>query len=166
MSPVDVGAPVRFVGYGYDENRAIGQKRHAMNRVASVTENIFTGGAGADTCNGDSGGPAFMTVEGVEVIAGVTSFGDPSCTGSGSYTRVDVFAQDIDRMVATIDRGQRAGSPEQGPPQICESRATCLPVSGCTCDTGDHGARCCTDVTCAGGSGDPNNCSPRCRVCR
>lgn len=40
-------------------------------------------------CNGDSGGPSFATVGGVQKVVGVTSFGDASCTGYGADIQVD-----------------------------------------------------------------------------
>jgi len=48
--------------------------------------------AGKNTCNGDSGGPAFATdASGNLTVAGVTSYGDQSCTQYGVDTRVDTF---------------------------------------------------------------------------
>ncbi len=44
------------------------------------------------TCMGDSGGPAFATVDGTEYLIGVTSTGDQACARFGRMTRVDYFA--------------------------------------------------------------------------
>lgn len=44
---------------------------------------------GRNTCNGDSGGPAFFVDRGVEWIIGVTSSGDASCTLDGADQRAD-----------------------------------------------------------------------------
>jgi hypothetical protein len=52
--------------------------------------------SGKNTCNGDSGGPAFAEVGGELLLAGVTSYGDPSCTQYGVDTRVDVYASFLD----------------------------------------------------------------------
>jgi endonuclease G len=54
---------------------------------------FVAGGGGFDSCNGDSGGPAYINVEGVRKVAGLTSrasegFTTP-CGDGGIYTRVD-----------------------------------------------------------------------------
>lgn len=48
--------------------------------------------APAQTCLSDSGGPGFITLDGVEYLAGVTSRGDAECAEFGVDTRVDVYA--------------------------------------------------------------------------
>jgi secreted trypsin-like serine protease len=40
------------------------------------------------TCSGDSGGPAFQTINGVRRVVGITSFGDQNCTQFGVDTKV------------------------------------------------------------------------------
>ena len=57
------------------------------------------GGNGRDTCNGDSGGPAYITANGVLKVAGLTSrpfrtFNQP-CGEGGIYTRIDVHGDFI-----------------------------------------------------------------------
>ena len=94
------GQRVRFVGFGVDEQRRLGLRRTATNAITYVSDHVFFLGAGADTCFGDSGGPAFMTVDGVEVLAGVTSGGSTACSGGGQYTRVDAFVPWIEATVA------------------------------------------------------------------
>ena len=42
-------------------------------------------------CSGDSGGPAFITRDGVEYVAGVTSYGDSECTVYGVSTSVQDY---------------------------------------------------------------------------
>src|SRR5207245_1849757 len=59
------------------------------------------GNSGQQTCHGDSGGPAFQTLNGAERIIGVTSFGSDFsatqvCFRGGQDTR-------IDRVLAFID---------------------------------------------------------------
>ena len=54
---------------------------------------FVAGGGGFDSCNGDSGGPAYIDVGGVRKVAGLTSrategFTNP-CGDGGIYTRVD-----------------------------------------------------------------------------
>ena len=43
------------------------------------------------TCNGDSGGPALVTVNGTEYVAGLTSYGDKTCARFDIHTAVQDF---------------------------------------------------------------------------
>jgi endonuclease G len=65
---------------------------------------FVAGGAGFDSCNGDSGGPAYIQVGGQRVLAGLTSRATDTarnpCGGGGIYTRVDVHAQFIRNVAA------------------------------------------------------------------
>ena len=56
---------------------------------------IVAGGNGLDSCNGDSGGPAYILLNGKRMLAGATSratrnFTRP-CGDGGIYTRVDKY---------------------------------------------------------------------------
>jgi secreted trypsin-like serine protease len=106
--PLGAG-PVRLVGYGLNTHvdiagipNGVGTKRTVTTTIASSTPTLVTiGSAGATTCHGDSGGPAFQVINGQEVIIGTTSFGpDLSaqvvCIGAGTDTRVDAFQAFID----------------------------------------------------------------------
>ncbi len=62
------------------------------------------GGNGFDSCNGDSGGPAYIMVGGERKVGGLTSRaagwspGEPLCGEGGVYTRVDMnldFVQEV-----------------------------------------------------------------------
>lgn len=54
---------------------------------------FVAGGGGRDSCNGDSGGPAYITAGGVKKLAGLTSRATDTanhvCGDAGIYTRVD-----------------------------------------------------------------------------
>ncbi len=52
-----------------------------------VSQNQARGDEG--TCFGDSGGPILRDIDGVEVIVGVTSWGDSVCAATGFYYRTD-----------------------------------------------------------------------------
>lgn len=63
---------------------------------------FVAGGNGFDSCNGDSGGPAYMMVGGVRKLAGLTSRATRTatnpCGDGGIYTRVDKnmdFVRDV-----------------------------------------------------------------------
>src|SRR5262245_13687766 len=70
---------------------------------------FVAGGAGFDSCNGDSGGPAYIDVGGQRVVAGLTSRATDTarnpCGEGGIYTRLDVHV-DFIRSVAADARIQ------------------------------------------------------------
>ena len=95
-----VGQPARLVGYGKDSGDDTSGSSAGVKRQVSTTMGVLApklvrfGSGGTNTCEGDSGGPAFMTLDGKEVIVGIVSFGDVSCAQLGVDTRVDVYARD------------------------------------------------------------------------
>jgi endonuclease G len=110
-----------LVGFGnndFGSTSGFGLKRQvsvAIDRPADVnaaearlgyeSDVEFTaGGNGRDTCNGDSGGPAYIVVNGSRKVAGLTSRGFPSggrpCGDGGIYTRVDVHENFIRETAA------------------------------------------------------------------
>jgi MYXO-CTERM domain-containing protein len=96
----DVGDPVRLVGWGITGGGANdeGIKRAVVSRLDDYdAELVQVGNPDTNTCSGDSGGPAFMTIDGTEVVVGVTSFGDADCTIAGFSTRADAFLDFIAR---------------------------------------------------------------------
>lgn len=102
-----VGDQVHLVGWGRTsgEGEDVGVKREVMSSLQAARPKLMQyGSAGANTCQGDSGGPNFMTVNGVEVVAGITSFGNEGCDLYGFGTRVDVFAESfIDPYIVQND---------------------------------------------------------------
>lgn len=99
-TPLDqsqIGSPLRIVGFGVNNGADTMGATAGTKRQTNTTLNDFDpllialGDARHDTCEGDSGGPAFLVVNGVEVVAGITSFGDQGCVQGGWSTRVDVF---------------------------------------------------------------------------
>jgi endonuclease G len=65
---------------------------------------FVAGGAGFDSCNGDSGGPAYIDAAGERVVAGLTSRATNTarnpCGDGGIYTRVDVHMAFIRQVAA------------------------------------------------------------------
>jgi secreted trypsin-like serine protease len=108
-TPIDqlVGSQVHLVGWGRTtgEGEDFGIKRETMSSLQDANPLLMQyGSATANTCQGDSGGPNFMTIDGVEVVAGITSFGNVGCDQYGVGTRVDTFATDfIDPYIAAND---------------------------------------------------------------
>lgn len=98
-----VNATVRVVGFGADDQMMVGVKRQGTAAIDQVDPATFRiRAAPALTCNGDSGGPVLLTSGGVEQLAGVTSFGDPQCTSSGTNVRADAQASWIQATLAQI----------------------------------------------------------------
>ncbi|MFM0351109.1 S1 family peptidase [Paraburkholderia sp. RL17-347-BIC-D] len=64
---------------------------------------FVAGGKGFDTCNGDSGGPVYVVIDGGRKLAGITSRATETavhaCGDGGIYTRIDVHL-DFIRQVA------------------------------------------------------------------
>jgi hypothetical protein len=78
-----------LVGFGVAEDGSRGRKRAGPAAIRCVTGGgaLLVGGAGADTCAGDSGGPVFVELGGSWRLAGVTAAGG-RCGGGGRYERL------------------------------------------------------------------------------
>ena len=103
-----------LVGFGRTELGSSGEKRkvtvpiHRHNdineaeaRLVFESDYEFTaGGSGFDSCNGDSGGPGYISVNNRFKLAGLTSRGYPggSCGKGGIYTRVDAHRDFIQQV--------------------------------------------------------------------
>ena len=95
-----VGRPLRLVGYGISDGArqtGAGVKRQVLTALRSIAPMLIgVGDSRHGTCNGDSGGPAFMKIDGVETIVGVTSYGNEDCSDGGFDARVDTDLAFID----------------------------------------------------------------------
>lgn len=145
---------LRLVGYGATEVistplelQAVGS---GVRRSATVVldglqgETLFYNFMGMGSCNGDSGGPAFVELtSGNWQQVGVTSFGDTRCSSRGFYQRLDLHADWI-RSVAGNVEGRTAS---------CENDLVCDGL--CAFDED------CVDLLCPGGScpADDGNCA-------
>ncbi len=91
-----VGVELTFVGYGVDDGQrqsGSGVKRAVIMPISEVGSTQFAyQTAGKNTCNGDSGGPAFFVDQGGNyLLAGTTSYGDTYCTQYGVDTTVPAY---------------------------------------------------------------------------
>lgn len=110
QSDIVNGGRVQFVGYGAIDRNAqtyvdemqeaestitdAGCTQHAgCDTAARPNGEIGAGGAGIDTCPGDSGGPMYLLTSYGELLAGITSRGYDNnqydCSEGGIYTRPD-----------------------------------------------------------------------------
>ncbi|WP_394850870.1 trypsin-like serine protease [Pendulispora brunnea] len=85
------GQAVTLVGYGRDD-RGQGGVRHAGTArvVETLEKHIRIRREPALSCAGDSGGPALAIADGHAQVAGVASYGDPSCAEFATYARLDI----------------------------------------------------------------------------
>ncbi|MCA9668601.1 MAG: S1 family peptidase, partial [Myxococcales bacterium] len=91
----NLGQRVVLVGFGRtgETNNDYGQKRTGTNTVSQVTAETFSFSGPSNICNGDSGGPSFVTVNGQDRIAGVHSTKWGVCGNRGTDMRVDAYQQ-------------------------------------------------------------------------
>jgi secreted trypsin-like serine protease len=146
-----VGQTVRLVGYGVTTGTdsmgtTAGIKRVTTTQVAEVEPDLIDfGDPQHDTCEGDSGGPALLTMNGEEVIIGITSFGDQSCMRGGSDTRVDLFADSFVQQY--IDQAD----PKPPDPSVIGPDGFPVGAVGATCHTdGDCYSKICGTLTSGG----------------
>ena len=110
-----VGRSPLFVGYGITRGNRddAGVKRSVRIRVDQIMAGAFSySQPGKNTCNGDSGGPALLEMDGVTKLIGVTSYGDEDCTEYGVDARVDVHAAFIRRASRADGGGDGDGEGE------------------------------------------------------
>jgi MYXO-CTERM domain-containing protein len=107
-----VGDMMHIVGYGVtsESGSDFGIKRHGFTVIDELMgDEIYSspgGGAMAWTCYGDSGGPNYLSIGGVDVVAGVTSSGTSACgSGQDIAIRTDSHYEWIMDYIAAHDPG-------------------------------------------------------------
>jgi MYXO-CTERM domain-containing protein len=108
------GGTLRLVGFGKAsaDDTAPLRKRMGTASVATVDATSFGfTPSPSQTCMGDSGGPAFATVGGVEYLAGVTSSGDVQCLLHATDVRADAYRDTLiaPSLHAAEDSAEAAG---------------------------------------------------------
>jgi hypothetical protein len=131
-SEMEAGAPLRLVGFGRTgaDDVSAPRKREGSALVDTLSERSFTLlAAPSQTCEGDSGGPAFAVESGV--IVGVASHGDVNCQSSATHVRVDAYLESFIRPFI-VEPGARAALGEScARDEDCEE-AMCGPEGACT----------------------------------
>jgi MYXO-CTERM domain-containing protein len=116
------GDDVHLVGWGRTtgEGEDYGKKREVMTSLQQFDAVLMRyGSATANTCQGDSGGPNFMMQGAVEVVAGITSFGNTGCDQYGFGTNVAAYAESfIDPWLVENDQ------------DACAADGACLAICG------------------------------------
>ncbi len=127
-----VGTPLTVVGFGLT---GVGLSDNGTRRVATLPLKAVTAkhlqlGDGSSTglCNGDSGGPSFLTGrDGRRRVAGVHSYDTSLQCNDGLDTRVDLFASFVQQFIRDEEGGPTCF--EDG---LCRSGCTPIDVD-CVC---------------------------------
>ena len=98
------GSNVRLVGFGQatrksGPNDGSETKRTVQTTLRSLDGNLVKiGKTGQQACDGDSGGPAFLSVNGVDTLIATDDLAatDVDCAGGDLYQRVDLHLDFID----------------------------------------------------------------------
>ena len=150
------GQDVRVVGFGtaVDGDDDSGKKRTGLTTFNSLNQQymMVTPKDGQSGCFGDSGGPNFMTFDGVEVLAGVTSYGtEDSClAGMGGNTDVQQYLAWIQEFVAWAES-----------PPSCDADDRCLT----DCAAPDPDCACVADGACDDTCPNWQQDDPDCQGC-
>ena len=141
--PPDSGSVLRLVGFGVTAAGAgdFGIKRQGSTGLVGYTAStLVLEPDPSQPCAFDSGGPAFLMHDGVEVLAGITSSGDANCALQAVDVRVDSYGSFLADALAFAVPGAAA------PGELCLSP--------------DH----CREGTCIAAADDPriHYCAPSC----
>jgi hypothetical protein len=123
-------------------------KREGVATLTEYTESKFTFHASpSQTCSGDSGGPAFVSLDGKEYLGGISSSGDPGCNQFARSMRVDVYVADFIRPfieatgVAAAHFGERCHYAENCASGLCAAAEDDWRIQYCS-------VRCASDADC------------------
>ncbi|MCK6509891.1 trypsin-like serine protease [Myxococcota bacterium] len=132
MNNTWVGRDLFFLGYGLIQTRpsiVSADQKYSTNipisRVSTTTFENYK--AGTSVCSGDSGGPAFYSVNGTLKVMGVNSYvqgsviggRQPACDGSSTSMRVDAYLSWLQPLI-----NQYGGN--------CQIDSDCGPCYTCT----------------------------------
>jgi hypothetical protein len=156
------GDAVTLVGFGLvsASSKSLSGRHEGSALVASVAATTLTlHGDPSLPCNGDSGGPVILNVDGSARIVAIISYGDEKCRDYAVATRVDAYATsflDSFTSAGTVPTGGRClfdGNCSQGEcfappdaPLVAYCDAACSATSACEapleCSKTTSGSRC------------------------
>jgi secreted trypsin-like serine protease len=101
------GSKVRLVGYGQTTRQSSANDGSDTRRTVDTTLRgldgnlVRIGKTGQQACDGDSGGPALLTVDGVPTLIATDDLAatDVNCAGGDLYQRVDLHLDFIDQYL-------------------------------------------------------------------
>ena len=99
MDQTWIGERVEAAGYGQMENGESGVRKFTAEQITELTPGLVTifGDGQRGVCFGDSGGPLMaLELDGTVRVVGVLSYGDESCVGYDTFTRVDAHREWIE----------------------------------------------------------------------
>lgn len=79
------------------------RQTHAQISSLQQTEFRLDESKGHGTCSGDSGGPAYVEIDGKLILTGVTSRGSGLCNGIGVYTTITPYISWINEMIPLMN---------------------------------------------------------------
>jgi hypothetical protein len=170
LTPSSIGQSARLIGYGSNvqgaaasgANGGFGLKRQLTTTVDGFDVGfVHIGMTGKNGCDGDSGGPALVTIGGVETIIGLDSYSaqQVDCTGGDYYQRVDTQAAFINSFMnsqTAADAGT-SGSVDSGPDPSSSAGGAASSLGTATSSGG--GAAPDASTANAGGATDASGCS-------
>lgn len=94
---------VYLAGYGADELQQYDTLKVTNVVIKQTSDSEFkTSETKSGSCNGDSGGPAFIQLEEKLILAGITSRGDDDCHKHGIYTIPAAHAEWITEIISPV----------------------------------------------------------------
>jgi hypothetical protein len=191
--PLNTQAPqiddtYRVAGFGISTRgeQADGKKRQGTTAISGVRDGtssdiLENGDDMISVCFGDSGGPGFLTFDGVEYVAGIHSYTQSEqCYPPNGDTRVDLYVDDFilpwiqanDPVCGADGICAKIGCVDDPDCTPCGPDGTCVsdcPLPDPDCPTSELGDLCradtmCTTELCVFWEGDPNTrfCSRPC----
>jgi len=166
LTQADVGAPMKVVGWGITSagGSGAGTRREVDLPLRGLTAKHLQLGdqSGKGICNGDSGGPSFLTGrDGVRRVSGIHSYDSSLQCNDGLDTRVDLFLGFVQQFIRDKEGGPTcfedgmcaSGCTPADPDCVCQADGTCNPACpnlatdpDCPVDCGPNGV--CATVSC------------------
>jgi hypothetical protein len=163
LTAADVGAPLTVAGFGIT---AAGLVDYGTRRVATLplrgltAQHLELGDmSGIGLCNGDSGGPSFLTMrDGIRRVVGVHSYDSSLECTDGLDTRVDLFAASFVQQFIRDEEGGptcfedgmcRAGCATPDVDCVCAADGTCSALCPNLLTDPDCPADCVANAVCA-----------------